>query len=240
MSGIIGFTFDLDGTLINSTEIRKKIEQEVVREFNIKIDALLEINIDNIVFKVMERENRRNIGVSVMWEIFKKLGLPFRKRIKALKMASRIFKEEVKKIELFKGIEEMFEFLNKNFCKYTIATTSSLKEVEDRLKFKYPRFYEKLNGKIITRDDVKHIKPAPDQIQLASKIMGVPFNRIVMVGDLFTDILMGQSVGAITIGVLTGIFNREKFFEYHPNLILNSAAEIPFVFDKIKELITNK
>ena len=38
----IGFVFDLDGTLINSTDIRKKIEKKLFREFNIEPSEKLE------------------------------------------------------------------------------------------------------------------------------------------------------------------------------------------------------
>ena len=58
-----------------------------------------------------------------------------------------------------------------------------------------------------------------------------------MVGDMHTDILMGKAVGALTIGVLTGIFSEEKMLQYKPDFIINSVAEIPTIYDKIKENI---
>lgn len=234
---IIGFVFDLDGTLINSTDIRKKIEKELFRRFNIKTSDKLEEEIEDLIYKIMDNTQRKNLGIRVMWAIFKKLGLSFRNRLKALIMASKIFKEEIENIKLFDGTLEMFEFLDIKSSPYTIATTSSKKEVDDRLKEKYPQLYLKLNGRIITRDDVKHLKPSPDQIELASNIMKLSFNRMAMVGDMHTDIIMGKTVGAITIGVLTGIFSKEKILRYEPDFIINSVADIPTIYEKIKEKI---
>ncbi len=233
----IGFVFDLDGTLINSTDIRKKIEKELFKKFNIEASDRLEEEIEELIYKIMDNEQRKHLGIRVMWAIFKKLGLSFRNRLKALAMASRIFKEEIQSIKLFEGTLEMFEFLEVNSSPYAIATTSSKREVDDRLKEKYPQLYLKLEGRIFTRDDVRHLKPSPDQIELASKIMGVPFNRMAMVGDMHTDIIMGNTVGAITIGVLTGIFSEEKMQRYKPDFILNSVADIPNLYDKIKKKI---
>ena len=233
----IGFVFDLDGTLINSTDIRKKIEKELFKEFNIERSDRLEEEIEDLIYKIMDNTQRKNLGIRIMWAIFKKLGLSFRNRLKALAMASKIFKEEIDKIKLFDGTLEMFEFLEANSSPYGIATTSSKKEVDDRLKEKYPKLYKKFTGRIITRDDVKHLKPAPDQIEIASNIMGIPFNNLVMVGDMHTDIIMGNSVGAITIGVLTGIFSEEKILRYEPDFIINSVADIPTIYEKIKEKI---
>ena len=58
-----------------------------------------------------------------------------------------------------------------------------------------------------------------------------------MVGDMHTDIIMGNTVGAITIGVLTGIFSEVKMRQYNPDFIIKSVAEIPNIYEKIKEKI---
>ncbi|MFX0071463.1 MAG: HAD family hydrolase, partial [Candidatus Hermodarchaeota archaeon] len=233
MADKIGFVFDLDGTLINSTDIEDVIKKEIYSKFNINIDEKTKKEIDEIRYKIMHGENRKNLGAKLMWAIFKKLGLSFRERIQALLLANRIFKEEIPKIKLFDGIEQLFKFLDENSYSYAIVTTSSTKEVDDRLK-KFPGFYNKLNSKIISRDSVKKLKPHPEGIIKASKIMDIALNRLVMVGDVHSDILLGKSVGALTIGVLTGIFSREDFLDYKPDFIFNSVVEIPANIDKIK------
>ena len=50
---------------------------------------------------------------------------------------------------------------------------------------------------------------------------------------------MGKNVGAITIGVLTGLFSREKFLEINPDFIFDSIAEIPENIEQIKEKVYN-
>ena len=232
----IGFCFDLDGTLINSTDIGDAVGREIYREFKIQPDEETKKEIEALTFKILEGENRKNLGAKVMWEIFKVLGLNFTQRLKALKISASVFKEEVKKVSLFDGVEELFEFLDENGHKYTIATTSSTKEVDDRLK-KFPDFYQKLDGKIITRTSVKNMKPHPESIELASELMDVPLNRCVMIGDMHSDINMGKSVNAITIGVLTGIFSREKLQELNPDFILDSVANIPEIIEEIAGLV---
>ena len=232
----VGFVFDLDGTLINSTDIGKIIERKIYDKFNIQLDAKFEKEKDELIYKIVQGDNRKNLGKKVMLAIFKKLGLSFCQRIQALIYSGKIFKEENKKVVLFNGVEELFEFLDENSHPYTIATTSSKKEIEDRLK-KFPDFYGKLDGKIITRDSVKHLKPHPESIKKASEIMGVPLNRCVMVGDMHSDINMGKAVNAITVGVLTGIFTKDKFLEHQPDFILDSVADIPKIMDRINEKV---
>jgi len=169
-----------------------------------------------------------------MWAIFNKLGLKFGQKIKALIMAGKIYKREIKKIKLFDGVESLFEYLDEKSYKYSIATTSSAKEVDDRLN-KFPNFYRKLEGKIISRSSVKKLKPNPESIIKAAKIMDIPINRCIVVGDMHTDIMMGKNLGTITIGVLTGVFSRDKFLKYEPDFIFDSVTDIPRYIEKIKK-----
>jgi len=233
MADKLGFVFDLDGTLINSTEIGKIIEKEVYNRFEIKISEKIEAEIEEIVYEILHGENRKNLGTKLMWAIFKKIGLSFPQRIKALLMAAKIYKREIKKIDLYEGVKELIEFLDKNSFSYAIATTSSAKEVNDRLE-RFPEFYKKFEGRIISRSSVKNLKPHPESLQMAAKTINIPPHRCIMVGDMHTDIKMGKNVNAVTIAVLTGIFSKEKFQPYDPDFILNSVTDIP---KKINDII---
>jgi HAD superfamily hydrolase (TIGR01549 family) len=236
MDNGISFVFDLDGTLINSTEIGDKIEREIYKTFNIEVDKQTEKEIEELTYEIIQGENRKNLGIKLMWAIFKKLGLNFFQRVRALYISSKIFKEENKKVDLYDGVSDLFIFLDENNYNYAIATTSSKDEADDRLT-KFSDLYNKLDGKIITRSDVKHLKPHPESITKAAKLMKTSLNRVVMVGDMHTDIQMGKEVDAITIGVLTGVFSEKKFKAYNPDFIIPSVAQIPELIPQIKQRI---
>jgi len=235
----IGFCFDLDGTLINSTEIGKKIEKEIYSTFDLNVNEETEKEIDQLTYEIMHGENEKNLERKLMWAIFKKVGLNFFQRLRALYISAKIFKEENKKVELYENVRETLDFLDKKQCDYAITTTSSKGEVESRLS-KFPEVYSRFDGKIITRSDVKNLKPHPESIKKASTIMNIPTERLVMVGDLHSDILMGKEVNSLTIAVLTGIFSKEQFLEYEPDYILDSVASIPDNFDHIMEKLNNE
>ncbi len=230
----IGFVFDLDGTLINSTDIGDIAAKEIFQEFDIQMTAELQKEIDELTYKIIAGENSKRLSTKVMWAIFIKLGLSFIERIKALKIAAGVFKRESKKIKLYEGVPELFRLLDEKSYPYTIATTSSKKEVDSRLT-KFPDFYEKLEGKIITRSDVQNLKPNSESIMKASEIMNIPLNHIVMVGDMHTDIMMGQNVGAITVGVLTGMFSKEQLKELNPDFIINVVSDLKDILEDIKK-----
>jgi HAD superfamily hydrolase (TIGR01509 family) len=235
----IGFCFDLDGTLINSTEIGNKIEKEIYSTFDIEIDEETEKEIDELTYEIMHGDNHKYLGRKLMWAIFKKLGLNFFQRVRALYIAAKIFKEENKKVDLYENVKETLKFLEINNCEFAIATTSSKEEADSRLS-KFPEVYNKFDGKIITRSDVENLKPHPESINKASKAMNIPPERIVMVGDLHSDIIMGKKVNATTMAVLTGIFSKDQFLEYEPDFIIESVAQIPHIFEEIVEKLNSK
>ncbi len=230
----IGFIFDLDGTLINSTEVGDKVGAEIYAKFNIEMTDELKEKIDEFTEKMMQEKNRKSLVTKIIWELFKILGLNFFQRVKALLLANKIFKEEINKVKMFEGVEALFNFLDENKYPYSILTTSSSKEVDDRL-INFPKFYEKLKGKIISRSDVQNLKPHPEGGIKAAAIMKVPTHKCVMVGDMTIDIQLGKNINALTIAVLTGVHTKEKFREVNPDYMLNSISEISNIFKELKE-----
>ncbi|MGV9173658.1 MAG: HAD family hydrolase [Promethearchaeia archaeon] len=233
----IGFSFDFDGTLVNSIDIVDRVQEAILEKYDIERTKELDKKIEEKINEILQGENRKNIGRPIMISIFKLLGLNFFQRIRALLLARKIFKREAANISLIDGVQEIFQFLEENNYPYTIITTSSNAEVADRLQEKYPEFYSKVKNKTIGRDDVRNMKPHPESIYKAAECMDVPVEKIVMVGDMKADIVLGQKVGAITIGVLTGFLNEKRFEAAGADFILSSVAKIPEIINKIKEKV---
>lgn len=74
-------------------------------------------------------------------------------------------------------------------------------------------------------------KPEPIIMEQAVKLLGVPKEDAIMVGDYYgTDILAGIRAGIDTILVLTGVSQREhlKEVEIQPTYVINSLDEWEF------------
>lgn len=234
---MIGFCFDFDGTIIDSISIVSKVQDKILKRFDIQRTKEIDDKIEKKINEILMGENRKKIGKPIMVAIFKLLGLNFFQRIKALLIAKNTFKAEAPKISLFEGATETFSFLDEKQIPYTIITTSSNAEVADRLEVKYPKFYEKVKNIIIGRDDVEQLKPHPEGLLKAAEMMDVPPENCVMVGDMEADILLGKNTGAKTIGVLTGFLNRESFKTLGADLILESIAELPDIMEEIELMV---
>ncbi len=80
---------------------------------------------------------------------------------------------------------------------------------------------------VVTPEDVKNGKPAPDMLLHISEKTGVPLHRIAMVGDSYVDVKMASSAGSIGIGVSNDPEMRRKMAPV-ATVILNSLEEISF------------
>lgn len=79
---------------------------------------------------------------------------------------------------------------------------------------------------VICRDDVKYVKPHPEQLTLALKQTGGDPAQSIMIGDHPLDIETGRNAGTLTAGVLTGHFSETEFIQAGADIVLPQASDI--------------
>ena len=78
-----------------------------------------------------------------------------------------------------------------------MITNSSRAIVSKTLKrFNIKKYFDV----IVTMDDVKRRKPAPDMALRACRILNVDAKDAIMIGDTKNDMLAGKSAGCMTVG----------------------------------------
>lgn len=82
----------------------------------------------------------------------------------------------------------------------------------------------------VSRDDTDRVKPHPDHLHAALRVLGALPADSVMVGDHPLDILLGREAGIYTIGVLTGHSGREELDSAHADLVIDKATDIINLF----------
>ncbi len=82
---------------------------------------------------------------------------------------------------------------------------------------------------VMTALSARHTKPYPDPILLATKRMGVPPENCLMIGDTTVDVRAGKAAGAQTASVLCGFGEEPELKRLHPDLILQSTADLEAV-----------
>ncbi len=96
------------------------------------------------------------------------------------------------------GFPEIFHRLRAAGIPYGVATSDTRDRVILSLDM-FDRFeYAKIT---VTVDDVERGKPNPDMLIMISEKMGVPMEKIAMLGDSYVDVAMAKAAGAIGIGI---------------------------------------
>lgn len=78
-------------------------------------------------------------------------------------------------------------------------------------------------------DEVAHVKPAPDIIELALRRLGAKRTETVVVGDTVNDIMAARSAGVMVIAIKSP-FGNGDLAASGPNMVLENFAELERIF----------
>lgn len=172
--------FDLDGTLVDSMWMWPEIDREYLKRFGIEYDENLKNEIDGISFHetAVYFKNKFGIGDSIEkickdWE----------------EMAFDKYKYEVKEKP---GCMNFLKHLESKNIKLGIATSNSRSMVEAVLNsLDIMKFFKV----IITSDEVKKGKPAPDIYLKTAKLLDTKPHKCLVFEDVVAGIMAGKSAG---------------------------------------------
>lgn len=176
--------FDLDGTLIDST-------QAIVESF-VNTSLFFGFN-----FNGREEEIQRLIGHPLR-EMFVQMGLPQEKIEECVKLyRSNYERIYLEKTVLLPKVKDSFKNLPSSYLMGVVTSKSSFfskKILENLEMLKY--FF-----RIVGIDDVKEPKPSKEPILKALEGIEYDKSRVYMIGDTFFDMQSARNAGVIGIGV---------------------------------------
>ena len=139
------------------------------------------------------------------------------------------FKKEEAHIPLLPGVRQVFAFLKDEGIQLGLATgrtSGHLREWDFLKKRKLDSFV----NSIVTSAEVKKRKPEPDLIIECARLMNVPVNECLAVGDAASDVTAARSAGVIPIAVTTGIDTADELKKQNPAAMLNRLDELINLF----------
>ncbi|MHA1379853.1 MAG: HAD family hydrolase [Candidatus Helarchaeota archaeon] len=229
----IAFFFDLDGTLLDAIPFFNKLVIESIEEIGIEIDEELKKNLlIKAITAVPDKSNRKFI-YELFFKIAEIVGITKKSDIYDLQVKAGLkYLEGMKHVNLIKGSSETLRFLDSKGFKLGIVTTSSEKDLAQKLGD-----LMEIIDVVYAREHTKKMKPHPDPILSAARDLDLEPCQCVMIGDTPDDILAGKNANVgCTIGVLTGFSTFEIFKYYKPDFIFQSVAEIPNKLDEILKI----
>jgi HAD superfamily hydrolase (TIGR01509 family) len=213
--------FDLDGTLIDSTDIYFTIVEKALAR--LKLPAVPRHRIlaaaENEAFKwelVLPPEvlNRKENIIDEAWAAINAI-------------APRMFED----LDLIQGADGILKVMSANGVKMGLVTSTQKQYLRAKMLPLKNAGVDELIEVIITSDDVKHRKPAPDPLIICAQHLGLEPGNCVYVGDTATDIKAGNAAGMRTIGVLTGFDEFATLKNENPDAIIESVRNILEIID---------
>jgi len=207
--------FDLDGTLV---------------EYNIRSEEAKKEFIDYI----------KSVGLGEDIDSSLPLGLIIRQLSKGsretakklLELANDIYKkyelEAAETTRLKECVLETLSMLKEKRIRMAITTNNSKEAVMRSLaKTNILQFIDV----VITRDDVTEIKPSPEMLIKAARLLNAPLNMCLHVGDSYVDVIAARSSGMMAVAVAGGVTAIDTLNKYHPHFVITDLRQLVPLLD---------
>jgi HAD superfamily hydrolase (TIGR01549 family) len=218
--------FDLDGT-IASFNLDYRAVRGDVRSYLLRMGvpaSLLPVN--ESVFEMLKNTEifLKNSGKSAeaMEEV----------RNEALAIAEKYELEAARGTGLLPGVNEVLKALKRMDLKIGLFTLSSDKAARYILqRFKLGDFF----GVIVPRNKVNYVKPNPEHLDMALKVLGAVPEETMVVGDSDVDMESAKELKAIAVGLSGGISTVDQLMIHGANYIITSITDLPVIIEQINK-----
>lgn len=223
---IMAVIFDLDGTL-SSFNLDYKIVRSQVKALLIQkgVPAFL-LSLNESVFEMMRKTEEWAANTEKPSELVEEAKL----QVSVITEKHEV--EAASKTNLLPGVEETLLAISEMGIKIGLCTINSRNPVNCILeRFGISRFFDVT----ITRNQVTRVKPHPEHIEAALKILGVAASEAIVVGDSIIDMRSASELKMIAVGLPTGISTVEQLKASGAHFILTSILELPALIRKINK-----
>ncbi|MFA5802593.1 MAG: pyrophosphatase PpaX [Thermoleophilia bacterium] len=202
-----GFLFDLDGTLIDTTEL-------IARSFRHAYSSV-------IGGEPADEVLMANVGQPLMTQMELLGGHQAQELYDTYRVFNHARHDEF--INTYDGIEELLVELKARGAKLAIVTSKSRETVD--MAFRCIPIEHYFDA-VITTDDTDNHKPHPQPILLAMRMLDLAPDESVYIGDSPFDIKAGQAAGIATAAVGWGMFEPVRLRELEPDFYFEKPEEI--------------
>jgi len=120
------------------------------------------------------------------------------------------------------GAEEMLAALNGRYRLAVVTTRGKAEAVAFLDQYGLRDLFDAL----VTRESTWRLKPHPAPIRHAARLLGVPVERCVMVGDTTVDVKAARRAGTWAVAVLCGFGERKELERAGAHLVLEHTARL--------------
>lgn len=212
--------FDLDGTLIDSVPVYFQLMQSILKTVGLPPAP------DPLIAEFMTK------GISALEKMIPDEKQDQREELieqcltVGRRMSWEMFRDEV---ELIPGVGRLFASITRRRIQIAVVSNTQRCNMDRKLIPLDRRGIKDDLAATIAIEDAPKRKPAPDPLLACAHKLAVSPHQCIYVGDSHVDIQAGRAAGMLTVGVLTGLDDRQTLQRENPTMIKESVADlIPF------------
>lgn len=152
-------------------------------------------------------------------------------RNEALAIAEKYELEAAKTTGLLPGVVETLKALKKMGLKLGLCTINSEKSTNYILKrFEIAKFFDA----VVTRNNVKHVKPNIEHLEAALKALKVNPDEALLVGDGARDMQCAGELNVIAVGLPMGVSSEKELMVSGANYLITSVMDLPTLIETLE------
>lgn len=225
-NGLKAVIFDMDGTLIQSTIDFRKMNQGVA-------DTLLQHGLPRDILDPTGKVNESIVRAYSYFKIHSQDGWAEALERDLNRVSQEVEMARVEESQEVPGTTDTLRFLRSRGLRTAVLTRGSRAYTERALS---ASGLEEEFDVILCRDDhpLTEAKPNPLALRRVYGALGLSNFECLFVGDHDTDLLCAQGAGSPFAAVLTGSFSAEMWEALHPDVIMDSVAELPVLLEALR------
>lgn len=209
--------FDLDGTLIDSIDIYFRIVENALERLGLptvsRSKILAAAESEDFKWELVLPEEILHSQERIIDKAWAAIN----------EIAPQMFADD---LDIFQGAGGILKMISARGLKMGLVTSTQKHYLETKMLPLKNAGVDKLFEVIITSDDVKQRKPAPDPLLACAQQLEFKPANCVYVGDTTTDMQSGKAAGMHTVGVLTGFDDYEALSKERPDAIIDSIRNL--------------
>jgi len=180
-------------------------------------------------------EMRRRAQIPPKADILKHIAsLPAEESARSMAAVLEVEAEGIKRMELRDGLDELFDFLDKNRLRRALLTRNTHLAIDQFLSLSEKYFHEAFDRSF------EPPKPSPAALlEICNRWKTRPEN-VVMIGDHSDDIQCGRSAGAMTIQILDQIMPGDEHRDHSLTIPDYTVASLPEMKEVLEQIIADR